>query len=477
VDLVEYLSVLRRRWLVIVLCIIAGVAGGYDVGHRGTKQYAAVAQCIVVLPPGTTLQDQLAGSQLSSNLVSTYARLVSSRVVRDYIEATLGTSVQGAVAAAAEPNTYLIDIQAKADDPAAAQALANTAAKGLSRAVTRLQSDLSQPISIKIDTKAALPVTPISPKPKTDLTLGIILGILGGLLAAALLEALDRTIKTPAQATQLFDAPLLALVPKRRGDMLALSRDGPGPEGEPYRSLRTAVRFVDPDRPLRTLLVTSPTPTEGKTTTAANLAVALALSGERVIVVDADLRRATLALAFGLERAVGLTSLVLRKATIDDALQTWDTNLQVLASGPLPPNPSEILGSQLVNRLITDLAGRADIVIIDAPPVLPVADAVALAAQVDGVLMVTRHGSTLRNSAAEAARRLESVGARIVGYVLNAVPANEARGYYAYYRYERERSRPRRRDGRTVDRRRSMRQRVPARPDVYEPTGGPGSRR
>jgi capsular exopolysaccharide synthesis family protein len=217
--------------------------------------------------------------------------------------------------------------------------------------------------------------------------------------------------------------------------MLVVRRDTDSQEAEPYKTLRTAVRFVAPDRPLKTLLVTSAGPDEGKTTTAANLAVAIALSGERVVVLDADLRRARLGRAFGLDSSVGLTSLVLGTASIQDALQSWDRGLQVMASGPLPPNPSEIVGSQLFNQLLQALSDVADFVVIDAPPVLPVSDAIAIAAQVDGVLLVARHGKTPRNAAAEARRKLAGVGANVVGYVLNAVPARDVNAYYSAYDY------------------------------------------
>jgi capsular exopolysaccharide synthesis family protein len=188
--------------------------------------------------------------------------------------------------------------------------------------------------------------------------------------------------------------------------------------------------------------VTSPTQGDGKTATAANLAAALALSGDRVVAVDADLRHAGLSEAFGIDRSVGLTSLVLGSAELDEVLQQRTPNLAVLATGPLPPNPSEILGSQLVHRVLSEIAARADVVVIDAPPVLPVADALVLAPQVDGVVLVVRHGKTLRHAAAEAARRLEAIGAPFIGYVLNGVPRGESRGIYADDRYTAANERP-----------------------------------
>jgi len=438
VELVSYLAMLRRRWLVIALCIVAGLAGGYDLGHRGTKEYRASAQCLVNIPVAGSVEDALAASQLTSNLVETYATLVTSQELVGRAERILqGQGIPpgeiGSLSAGAETGSYLITITAQDSSPMVAQATANAAATALVDAVALFQQGAPAPISIKITTHASLPAVPVSPRPGLDLTVGLILGLLVGLGLAGALEALDRTVKTVAQADLAFEAPLLGLVPRRRSSALVFDAENSGPDGEPYRSLRTAVRFLGSGQPLRTLLITSPTPGDGKTTTAANLAVALALSGERVVVVDADLRLATLAGTFGLERAIGLTTLVLGRATIDDVLQEWRPGLSVMASGPLPPNPSEILGSQLTNSVLKELVKRSDIVIIDAPPVLPVADAVALAAQVDGVILVARHGGTLRISAAESRRRLEAVGANIVGYVLNGVPRSEVPDYYGGY--------------------------------------------
>jgi succinoglycan biosynthesis transport protein ExoP len=448
VDLAGYLAILRRRGIAIALCLIAGLCGGYYAGHHGAKTFRASARVLVNIPAARTLQDQLAGAQLSGNLVNTYAAVVTSRAVAQRVAESLGLpqgpdAVAKALSASAEPNTYLIDIAAHDASPQQAQALANAAAAGLQKAVAGLQSGVGDRVSVQIVDLAAVPTTPVSPRPALNLALGGVLGLLAGVVVAALLEALDRTVKTVAEVNRLLALPLVGLVPRRREGTLVVSAQRRGPEGEVYRSMRTALRFLDPDRPLRSLLVTSPTAADGKTTTAANLAVALALSGERVILLDADLRRANLAEVFGLERAVGLTSIVVGDASLDEALQPWHDMLDVLPAGQLPPNPSEILGSQTFNDILTELTDIADIVIIDAPPVLPVTDAVAVSAQVDGVLLVTRYGLTLRQSAAEAHRRMQAVGANVVGYVLNAVPVREARGYYATYGYEdSERKRP-----------------------------------
>jgi capsular exopolysaccharide synthesis family protein len=446
VDIVQFLAMVRRRFALVVVCIVAGTGGGVFYSQHADPVYKATTRVFLLVPDTTDLGQTIGGTVLATNQASTYASVAKSRAVAGRIVTALGLDVKPAdvakhLSAVVEANTLILDISATAHTALAAQGLADAAARALGDEIADLQSGSESKITSRILDVAELPETPVSPNAPLDITLGVLLGIITGLTSAALLEALDRTVKTTAHTDLLFGAPMLAAIPRRRGGMLVVRRDSESVEAEPYRTLRTAVRFVAPDRPIRTLLVTSASPGDGKTTTAANLAVAIALSGERVVVVDADLRRARLASAFGLDNSVGLTSLVLGTATIAEAAQAWDRDLKVVASGPLPPNPSEIVGSQLFNQILQSLAGLADIVVIDAPPVLPVTDAAAIAAQVDGVLLVARHGKTLRSAASEARRKLTGVGANVIGYVLNAVPGRESHFYYADYEYQRSPSR------------------------------------
>ena len=443
-----YLSVLRRRIVPLLLCIVAGVGTGYQLGHGPAKSYQAVSRALVTLPLSsetTNSSTPLNGLQFSSNLVPTYAAIATSRSVVLKVKTALHLDVsvenlQGRVAATVQPDTLIINIQASDTDPVRAASIADATTNALSERVRELQRQALEENTVQVQLldRAAVPTAPVSPRPKLDLFLGLALGVAAGFVLAGVLEALDRTLKTSEQGDVAFQAPLLGLVPlrRRRRRELVMSEDT-ALESEPYRALRTAVRFTDPDSVPRTFLVTSASPGDGKTTTVANLALALAAGGESVVVVDADLRRATLGGVFGLESAVGLGSIVLKTATVEDALQEWQSNVWVLPSGrPLPPNPSELLGSHFMSSLLEDLASRFDVVLIDTPPVLPVTDAVALATQVDAVLLVARYGSTNRGPAAEARRRLDAVGAHVIGYVLNAVPSRETNAYYADYRYD-----------------------------------------
>jgi capsular exopolysaccharide synthesis family protein len=182
---------------------------------------------------------------------------------------------------------------------------------------------------------------------------------------------------------------------------------------------------------VRCFAVTSPGEGDGKSTTAANLAVALAESGQQVVLIDADMRRAGLAPLLGLEGAVGLSNVVIGQVEVDEALQTWRKLLTVLPAGTLPPNPSELLGSQSMADLLDLLMTRFDMIVLDAPPALPVTDAVVLSTLVDGLVVVVRSGRTSRPVLSELRRRLETVQAHVLGLVLNAAPAVE-QGYYDY---------------------------------------------
>ncbi|MFQ5593419.1 MAG: CpsD/CapB family tyrosine-protein kinase [Anaerolineae bacterium] len=216
-----------------------------------------------------------------------------------------------------------------------------------------------------------------------------------------------------------------------RARLVTLS-DPRSPVAEAYRSLRTNLEFSSLDEPLRTMLVTSPAPEAGKSTTLANLAVALGQAGKQIILVDCDLRRPSQHDIFGVSNTAGLTSVILDDTTSAAPLrETGVAGLRLLTSGPLPPNPAELLGSRRMAGLIQTLREQADMVLFDAPPVIAVTDAAILASQVDGVLLVLNAGVTRREHAQRARAALDKVNARLVGTVLNNVKLDTS--LYGYY--------------------------------------------
>ena len=280
---------------------------------------------------------------------------------------------------------------------------------------------------------------PIGPRTTMNVALAAAIGAMLAVGAILILEYLDDTVKTGDELSELTNLSFLGIVPRipeskvASGRLLTLNEPRSN-FSECFRVLRTNLQFSSLDRPLRTLVVTSPQPTEGKSTTAANLAVVIAQAGLRVVLVDTDLRRPVLHKIFELPNDWGLTGALFGEylRPKDAPLLTPVENLSVIPSGPLPPNPSEILGSKRMESFIEDLKLRADVIIFDSPPLLTVTDSNVLSTKVDGVVLVADCGSTRRDAIQKAAESLRKVGAQILGTVLNRVNTRSS-GYYYYY--------------------------------------------
>lgn len=436
-DAAGLLHALRRRFPALLLCLLAGLGGALALNRTTDKVYESKALVFVNIP-ANSIVGSVQGATLAEQLLPSYADIASTRNVVLLVKERLALpdsvrALQANISATALPQKFILEVKATDLDPLRARSIADATTAALADAVAGLERKRSPETAVQLQViDPASRGRQVAPRPTYNLVLGLVLGTAAGLVLVLLLEALDRSVKTGVQAEASTDAPVLGIVPRvRRGAGLAAL--GTDAAAESYRTLRTGVTFADPDNPPRVIMVTSGSPGEGKTTTAVNLAIALAQSGERTVIVDADLRRARVAEVLGLEGAVGVTSIVTRTATLEDALQVWQHGLMVLPSGALPPNPSEIVGSQAMGTLINDLHEYADVIVIDAPPVLPVTDAVVLSTQVDGVIVVVRAGKTQRAQAAETRRRLDGVNANVIGSVLNAAKRTSVDGYYAAY--------------------------------------------
>ncbi len=295
-----------------------------------------------------------------------------------------------------------------------------------------------------------IPKLPVKPNLRLNALVGLALGLLGGLALAIVQEKLDNTFKTQDDVDRVLGLSFLGILP-------SIADDGKGPAGSAFnsdlfvhthpksavaeccRSVRTNLLFMSPDQPLRRLLVTSSGPQEGKTTTAISLAIAMAQSGSRVLLVDTDMRRPRLHRAFGVSNEVGLSTAVVGEAPIDGCVKSTEVpNLWVLPCGPLPPNPAELLHASRFQEIREALSGRFDRVIYDSPPLAAVSDAAVLSTQVDGTLLVLKAGRTTRELAQRAVAALQSVNARITGAVLNDLDLESPEyGYYSYYYYRR----------------------------------------
>ncbi len=282
---------------------------------------------------------------------------------------------------------------------------------------------------------------PVSPRPSRDIGVGLAIGLLVGLGGAFVAEQLDTRIKSADEASEIYGAPVLANIPTEKVNKADLARltvsDRPGsPAAEAYRMLRNNLGFVNFDRGIKTMLVTSAVPSEGKSTIAANLATVLAGAGSKVVLVVCDFHLPAAERFFEIDYTVGLSNVLSGSGLLSDALQkpAGSENLSVIPPGPLPPNPSELLGSEAMGKLVTALREVADWVILDTAPVLATAEAAAATKWVDGVLVVARIGVTKRDAARAGHQQLQNVGARILGLaVWGPMDTVSSRGYYGYH--------------------------------------------
>jgi capsular exopolysaccharide synthesis family protein len=322
------------------------------------------------------------------------------------------------------------------------------------------ESDLTRALrvnNIRVAERPLIPGQPISPVVPLNIGLGGVAGLLLGVILAIGREQLDRSIKTPEDLEETHGLVFLGLLPStemggkdKRGKPipanplvtpeLIVHYEPVSGTAEAARALRTNILYMSPDRPYQTLLVTSAGPSEGKTTVASCIAVAMAHAGNRVVLLDCDMRRPRVHKVFGLRNDLGVTTALVDPSTVDDIVhETVVPNMSVICTGPIPPNPSELLHSESFARLLNELKSRFDRIIIDSPPIVPVTDAAILATQVDGTILIVRAQKTSRDLVRRAKRALSDVGAHMVGAVLNAVELDRPEyGYYRYQYYRRE---------------------------------------
>ncbi|MEJ7764971.1 MAG: polysaccharide biosynthesis tyrosine autokinase [Acidimicrobiales bacterium] len=289
--------------------------------------------------------------------------------------------------------------------------------------------------------KAEAPTEPISASPLRNGLLGLVGGLLAGIALVFLLDQLDDRLRRKEEMESAVGAPVLGLLPralKGRSKTGVVALESPSsPTAEACRTLRTSLQFMSIDRPIRRLQVTSPTTAEGKTTVVTNLAVSFAQAGNRVIVLDCDLRRPRVHERFGLSNERGFTSALLEQCPLSDVITAIEGEpfLAVVTAGPVPPNPSELLSSERALSVLNTLCNHCDILLIDSPPVLPVTDALVVSRSVDAVLLVGRPKRSTRRQVARARELLDQVGAPLVGGVLNGVVHDPGDGYGHGYGY------------------------------------------
>ncbi|WP_369255668.1 polysaccharide biosynthesis tyrosine autokinase [Geodermatophilus amargosae] len=425
-------AALRRAWWLPVLGALVGGAVALAVSLLQTPVYTASTQLFVSTTNAGTTSDAFQGSQFSEERVASYARLLTGeelarRVIDELGLDTSPASLREEVVATPVPDTVLIDVSVTDPDPQQAQDIAAAVGSEFRDLVSELETPpgtSSSPVRVLVVEPPDLPTSPTSPQTARSTVIGVLAGLLLGAAAALVRVRLDRSVRDRDQVTALTGAPVLGVVPRdlELEKSHLIDRQNTTGGAEAFRQLRTNLQFISPDEPPRVIMVTSAVPGEGKTTLAVNLAVVLAEAGTQVILVEADLRRPRVTRYLGLVGGVGLTNILAGTATIDEVVQRYGDHLAVIGAGPTPPNPGELLSSSLMSSFLDDLRAKNDIVLVDAPPVLPVADASGLGALVDGTVLSVRYGVTTRDQVHQAAMTLRGVGARTLGVVLNLVP-------------------------------------------------------
>ncbi|HEX7308401.1 polysaccharide biosynthesis tyrosine autokinase [Lentzea sp.] len=440
---VDYLRVLRRRWRMIASGFALGLIGSVVFLSGTTPQYQANSQLFVSTARGEGTAELFSGSSFGQQRVKTYAQVVATPSVLDPVIAKLGLTetadqLASRVVVSAPLDTVLLDISVRDEDAGRAAAIATAVGDSLIQVITKLETATSDtsPVAVSFVRRATVPDKPVFPSVPLTLGAGVLGGLVLGVGAALVRNAADTRVRGEADLPRSVNGAVLGEIPfdRQAAQNPTLLRSQQSSRAEAFRKLRTNLQFVSAVGELRSVVITSSMPNEGKSTTAVNLALTLVDSGMKVVVVDADLRQPRIAHYLGLVDTVGLTTVLLDRIGLDEALQRWDGGLHVLTAGELPPNPSELLGSPATSKLIGELETRFDLVIIDSPPLLPVTDAALLARCATGVLLVTAIGRTTRDQLERSVRALETVCARVVGTVLNLTPAPSGQepGYYRY---------------------------------------------
>ncbi len=403
--------------------------------------YTAAASAYASVASGSTVSDLTQGGTYVEDTVKSYAGVATSAyvldgVIRELHLKTTSTRLAEQVSAQAPLDTVLLNITATASTPAGAAAIANSVTSNLATAVQRLTPQKRGTVPAVLLTRiqpATAPTGPSSPNLVLDLGIAALLGLLIGIGLAVLRQRLDTRVRDAADARAVVAVPVLGEIlhdATARSRPLLIGAADDSPRKEAFRTLRTNLDFLGYDRRSNSIVLTSSVEQEGKSVTAANLAVVLAEAGRKVVLVDADLRRPQVGTYFGLEDRVGLTDVLIGAVTLDQALQRVGVaGPIVLPAGRIPPNPSELLQSESMRTLITELEGTFDVVLIDTPPLVPVSDAAILTRRTSGALLLAASGLTNKADLRKAAASLQQVDGRILGLVLTKVPATRSTSY------------------------------------------------
>ncbi|TFB63530.1 polysaccharide biosynthesis tyrosine autokinase [Cryobacterium sp. TMT1-62] len=457
VDQRGFWNLLRSRWVALVTFTILGVIAASVYVLTTEPEYSAEAELFVSAIGSDSTSDLAQGSNYSQQQARNYSIMATRQIVLDPVITALGLKTTvgelgDRVSASVPLNTSLISIAVTDTSPDRAAATADAVATSLVNTVIRLvpkRSDGTTPLRLESVQSATTPTAPSAPSPSIALASGLLGGFVAGLGFILLRELTSAKVRTAEQLRQ-FGLTLLGTIVYDRGSVnnpLVPQRGFSPIRAEEFKQVRTNLHFLQANERHKVFVVTSSIPGEGKSVTAANLAITLAASGSLVCLVEADLRRPSLADYFDLEGSVGLSTILAHDADVDDVLQSWGPDgLQILLSGQVPPNPSELLSSTHAQQVFASLRDRFNVVVIDCPPLLPVTDAAILGRYFGGAVLVVGSGKVETRELRKAVESLKTAGTPLLGAILNLAPArllgrNRGRYYMPHTAAEQEPSR------------------------------------
>lgn len=456
VDLRDFVRLLRTRWITICVTTLVALVGAITYTFATTPEYQGSTRLFVSTSSGSSLSDLYQGNRLSQERVLSYSELLMGETLAQRVIDKLNLDMSAVqlkekVKATTKPDTVLIDVSVLDPSPVRARDIANA----LSDEFVVLAGELETPpkpgalpdARVVVEQRASIPTRPVIPNRPRNVALGLAAGLLLGVGLAILRDRLDNTVKTRQSLEEITGVGLVGSIPldKERRTKPAISFENDNSAiAEAFRKLRTNLQFLAVDNPPRIILVTSSGPNEGKTTSAINIALALAEADHNVVLVDGDMRRPSVDKYLDLVGSVGFSTVLSGGATLAEVLQpTKFPGLTVLASGPTPPNPSELLGSLAAKNILGELRQKFDYVILDSSPLLAVTDGAILAANSDGALVMARFGQTKRELLTNAIGNLRDVGASVLGAVFTMTPVRGGSQYsynYSYYGDDRRES-------------------------------------
>lgn len=444
----DFLRLLRSRWITICASVVVVLAGAVAITLATTPLYESSTRLFVSTSSGASLSDTYQGNRFSQERVISYAELLMGETLAQRTVDKLNLDIsarelQSRVKATAAPQTVLIDVRVLDESPVRARDIANTLSDEFVVMAQELETPQDGKVAdarVVVEQRATVAANPVVPKKLRNIGLGLVLGVLLGIGLAVIQDILDNTVKSHEEIEKIAGVGVVGAIPldkqRRKTPAISFGNDN-STIAEAFRKLRTNLSFLSVDNPPRVIVITSSVPTEGKSTTAINIALALAEAENNVVLVDGDMRRPMVHKYLDLVGPTGFSSVLSGAIPLNEALQaTKFKGLMVLTAGTAPPNPSELLGSQTAKKIIAELRANFDYVIIDSSPLLAVTDAAIIAANADGALIMAKYGQTKREQLAHAVGNLRDVGAPLLGAVLTMIPTRRGGAYkYAYGYY------------------------------------------